>query len=165
MSREKKSTKKIKNGIREPGGGGGWNQLVQDIDQLRALIGTGMKLPTSSKARNFWTICSGEFVRKIDPEVQVRFPVIPEFFEVVGLERGPFSYVSTTDLLGIKSSAYGTEAENTVVGFRHADHMASSIHKSWHQLRRQAAVARRVYPFNGFCRYTRSSLADLGHGV
>jgi hypothetical protein len=30
------------------------------------------------------------------------------------------------------------------VGIRHADHVAPSIRKSWHQLRRQAEVARSV---------------------
>jgi hypothetical protein len=45
-------------------------------------------------------------------------------------ERGPFSLVSTIEeLLGRKSSGSGLEAENTAVGFRHADHVASSISK------------------------------------
>jgi hypothetical protein len=30
-----------------------------------------------------------------DPEVWVRFPVLPDFEEVVGLEWGPLSLVST----------------------------------------------------------------------
>jgi hypothetical protein len=40
-----------------------------------------------------------------DSEARVRFPVLPEK-EVVGLERGPFSLVSTTEeLLDRKVSA------------------------------------------------------------
>jgi hypothetical protein len=34
------------------------------------------------------------------------------------------------------------QIENTAVGIRHPDHVAPSIRKSWHWLRRQAAVAR-----------------------
>jgi hypothetical protein len=41
-----------------------------------------------------------------DPEARVRFPALPDFLEkkkekktVVGLERGPFSLVSTTEEL------------------------------------------------------------------
>jgi hypothetical protein len=41
----------------------------------------------------------------IDPEARVRIPALPEK-EVVGLERGPFSLVSTTEeLLGRKGAA------------------------------------------------------------
>jgi hypothetical protein len=32
------------------------------------------------------------------------------------------------------------EIENMAVGIRHVDHVAPSIRKSWHELRRQAAV-------------------------
>jgi hypothetical protein len=54
------------------------------------------------------------------------------FWEVAGLERGPLSLVSTIEeLLERKSSYPVLEIENTVVGIRHADHMASSIRKSW----------------------------------
>jgi hypothetical protein len=67
------------------------------------------------------------------------------FREVVGLERGPLSLVSTTEeLLGKKSSGSGLEAENTALGIRRADHVAPSVHKSWTKLRRQAAVAQSV---------------------
>jgi hypothetical protein len=48
-------------------------------------------------------------------------------------ERGPLSLVSTIEeLLGRKGSGSGLETENTAVGIRHADHVAPSIHKSWH---------------------------------
>jgi methyl coenzyme M reductase subunit C-like uncharacterized protein (methanogenesis marker protein 7) len=64
----------------------------------------------------------------------------------VGLERGPLSLVSTIEeLLGRKVAAAVKKSEITVVGFRHADHMAPSISKSWNYLRRQAAVARSVW--------------------
>jgi hypothetical protein len=45
------------------------------------------------------------------------------------------------------------KAENTAVGIRHVGHVATSIRKSWHELRRQAAASRY------------SSLADPGHDV
>jgi hypothetical protein len=63
----------------------------------------------------------------------------------VGLERGPLSLVSTTkELLDRKVAAPVYKTENTAVGISHADHVAPSIRKSWHSLRRQAAVARSV---------------------
>jgi hypothetical protein len=41
-----------------------------------------------------------------DPEALVPFSVLPDFSEVVGLERGPLSLVSTTEeLLGKKKVA------------------------------------------------------------
>jgi hypothetical protein len=65
--------------------------------------------------------------------------------KVVGLERGPFSLMSTTEeLLGRKVAAPVYKTENTAVGIRHADHVAPFIRKSWQSLRRQAAVARSV---------------------
>jgi hypothetical protein len=66
--------------------------------------------------------------------------------KVVGLERCPLSIVSTTEeLLDRKVAAPVEKTENTAVGIRHADHVAPSIRKSWHSLRRQAAVARSVW--------------------
>jgi hypothetical protein len=63
----------------------------------------------------------------------------------VGLERGPLSLMSTTEeLLDRKVAAPVYKTENTAVGIRHADHVASFIRKSWQLLRRQAAVARLV---------------------
>jgi hypothetical protein len=65
--------------------------------------------------------------------------------QVVGLERGPLSLVSTTEeLLYKKSSGSCLETENTAVGILHADHVAPFIRKSWQPLRREAAVARSV---------------------
>jgi hypothetical protein len=79
-----------------------------------------------------------------DPEARIRFPALPEK-EVVGLERGPLSLVSTTEvLLDRKVAAPVQKTENTAVGIRHADHVPPSIRKSWQSLRRQAAVARSV---------------------
>jgi hypothetical protein len=64
---------------------------------------------------------------------------------VVGLERGPLSLVSTTEeLLDRKVAAPVQKSENTAVGIRHADHVALSIRKSWQSLSRQAAVARSI---------------------
>jgi hypothetical protein len=64
---------------------------------------------------------------------------------VVGLERGPLSLVSTTEeLLDRKVEAPVYKTENTAGGIRHADHVARFIRKSWQLLRRQAAVARSV---------------------
>jgi hypothetical protein len=65
--------------------------------------------------------------------------------KVVGLERGPLSLVSTTEeLLDRKVTAPVYKAENTAVGIRHADHVATFMNKSWQSLNRQAAVARSV---------------------
>jgi hypothetical protein len=51
--------------------------------------------------------------------------------KVVGLERGPLSLLSTTEeLLVRKVAASAYETENTAVGIRHADYVASSIRKS-----------------------------------
>jgi hypothetical protein len=64
----------------------------------------------------------------------------------VGLERDPFSLVSTTEeLFYRKVAAPLWKTENTAVGIRHADHVAPFIRKSWQSLHRQAAVARSVY--------------------
>jgi hypothetical protein len=63
------------------------------------------------------------------------------FWEIVGLERGPLSLVSTIEeLLGRKSRGSGPESPEYAVRIRHPDHVAPSIHESWHQLRQQAAV-------------------------
>jgi hypothetical protein len=63
----------------------------------------------------------------------------------MGLERGPLSLVSTTEELpGRSSSGSGLEIRDYGLGIRHADHVASSIPKSWHKLRRQAVVVRSV---------------------
>jgi hypothetical protein len=49
---------------------------------------------------------------------------------VVGLERGPLSFVSTTEeLLDRKVAAPVYKTENTTVGIRHVDHVAPSIRK------------------------------------
>jgi hypothetical protein len=58
-----------------------------------------------------------------------RFPALPK---LVGLERGSLSLVSTTEeLLDRKVAAPVYKTENTAVGTRHADHVATSIRKSW----------------------------------
>jgi hypothetical protein len=78
-----------------------------------------------------------------DPEVRVRFPALTK--NVVGLERGPLSLVSTTEeLLDRKVAAPVYKSENTAVGIRHADQVAPSIRKGWQSPRRQVAVARSV---------------------
>jgi hypothetical protein len=51
--------------------------------------------------------------------------------QVVGLERGPLSLVSTTEeLLDKKVAAPVYKTENTAVGIRHTDHVAPFIRKS-----------------------------------
>jgi hypothetical protein len=48
----------------------------------------------------------------------------------MGLERGPFNLVSTTEELFVgKVAAPVYKTENTAVGIRHADHVAPSILK------------------------------------
>jgi hypothetical protein len=46
--------------------------------------------------------------------------------------------------LGLAISILVKKTEIAATGIRRADHLTTSIHKSWHQLRRQAAVARLV---------------------
>jgi hypothetical protein len=54
------------------------------------------------------------------------------FLEVVGLELGPLSLVSTTEeLLDRKVTAPVYKTENTAVVIPHTDHVAPSMHKSW----------------------------------
>jgi hypothetical protein len=69
----------------------------------------------------------------------------------VGLERGPLSLVTTTEeLLERKSSGFGLEKRD--YGHRGSAALTTrhlSIRKSWHYLRRQAAVARSVYFAHG----------------
>jgi hypothetical protein len=49
------------------------------------------------------------------------------FWEVVGLERGPLSLVSTTEKLLLRnSSGSGIETENTTLGIRCADNATPS---------------------------------------
>jgi hypothetical protein len=51
------------------------------------------------------------------------------FWEVIDLERGPFSLVSTIEeLLERKIAVPVKKTENTAVGIRHAEHVALSIH-------------------------------------
>jgi hypothetical protein len=51
------------------------------------------------------------------------------FREVVGLELGPLSLLSTIEeLLGRKSGG----SKDTVVGIRYGNHVAPNIRKSWH---------------------------------
>jgi hypothetical protein len=55
------------------------------------------------------------------------------FWEIVGLERGALSLVSTIEeLLGRKSSGSCLEDRNYGLGIRHADYVAPSIRKRWH---------------------------------
>jgi hypothetical protein len=62
--------------------------------------------------------------------------------EVVGLERGPLSLMSTTEELHDRKVATPVyKIENTAVGIRHADHVAPSIRRSWQSFRGQAEVA------------------------
>jgi hypothetical protein len=78
-----------------------------------------------------------------DPGVPGSIP--GHYKKEVGLERGLFSLVSTTEeLLDRKVAAPVYKTENMAIGIRHADHVAPAIRKNWQSLRRQAAVARSV---------------------
>jgi hypothetical protein len=68
------------------------------------------------------------------------------FWEVVGLEQGPLSLVNTIEeLLERKSRGCGVESRE--YGLRDLSRWprGTSVGKSWHLLRLQAAVARSVY--------------------
>jgi hypothetical protein len=55
------------------------------------------------------------------------------FWEVVGLEQGPLSLVSTIEeLLERKSRGSGLGTENAAVGICCTDHATPTICKSWH---------------------------------
>jgi hypothetical protein len=59
-----------------------------------------------------WTdsvVQQSEFVAT-DPEVRVWFPALPDFWEVVGLERGPLNLVSTIEEL-LERKSRGSELE------------------------------------------------------
>jgi hypothetical protein len=79
--------------------------------------------------------------RSRGPEFDSRLYQI--IWEAVGLERGPLSLVSITEeLLEWKSNGpVSRKPRLTSVGIRCADHATPSIRKSWHEVRRQAAVA------------------------
>jgi hypothetical protein len=94
------------------------------------------------KKKYLWS--SGQEFLVTDPEARVRYLALPEK-KIVGLERGPLSFMSTTEeLLDRKIAAPVYKTENMAIGIRHADHVAPSIRKSWQSLHQQAAVARSV---------------------
>jgi hypothetical protein len=67
-------------------------------------------LPLKSTTNNFPDCLCGLVVRvpATHSELRVRFPVLSDFLETVGLEWGPLSFTNTTDkLLGRKSSGFG----------------------------------------------------------
>jgi hypothetical protein len=79
--------------------------------------------------------------------------------EIVGLERGPLSLVSTIEeLLERKSSV--SSLESRAVGICYADYVAPSIHKSWHRLRRQADSRTQV---TKFFKYNKSALLETAY--
>jgi hypothetical protein len=105
----------------------GQSSWLQNRDALCFLWGT-----------NWIYICYVEESRQKSSWLQIQRSVFDSrlyhiFWEVVGLERGQLSLVSTIkELLWRKSNGSGLETEITAVRIRHADHVAPSIRKSWH---------------------------------
>jgi hypothetical protein len=98
-------------------------------------------------------LCGLVRVLATDPEARIRFPALPDFWEVVGLERGPLSLVNTIEeLLERKNSASGLEIRKYGLGICYDDHVAPS-------LRRQDKTDK-MPPLGEY-----SSFADWGHGV
>jgi hypothetical protein len=76
-----------------------------------------------------WSSGQSSWLQIQRPEFDSRHYQI--FWEVAYLERGPLSLVTTTEeLLERKVAAPIYKIENTAVGIRHADHVASSIRKT-----------------------------------
>jgi hypothetical protein len=74
--------------------------------------------PLLSSSQSFWL----QFIGL--SSIPIRYQI---FWEVVGLEWGPLSLVSTIEeLLERKVAALVYKAENTAVGIRHADHVTSA---------------------------------------
>jgi hypothetical protein len=92
---------------------------------------------------------SGQEFLHTDPEVRVRFPVLPDFLRSSMSGTGTTQPRTTEELLGRKGSGSGLEIRETAVGIRSADHMAPSIRNEL------APTSLGQY----------SSLADSGHGV
>jgi hypothetical protein len=125
------------------------NCLRMNIN-IRSLISTGLETQNNSadigqqlftgldrSCNMIWVcpccwICGHKFLAT-DPEVWIRFPVLPDFW-VVGLERGPLSLASTiAELLERKSS--GSSLENWECGHSGSTTLTTrhpSIRKIWH---------------------------------
>jgi hypothetical protein len=79
------------------------------------------RLPLWSSGENFWLQIQRSGFDSRHYQI---------FWDVVGLEWGAISLVSTIEkLLGRNSSGSVLETENTAVGIRHADHVTPSIRK------------------------------------
>jgi hypothetical protein len=76
-----------------------------------------------SSAQSFWLQIQRSWIR---------FSALPDL-EVVGLERGPLSLLSTIEkLIGRNSSDSGLEIREYGLGIRCADHAILSVRKSLH---------------------------------
>jgi hypothetical protein len=97
--------------------------------------------PISYSLSTVTVISWSEFVAT-DTEARVRFPALPDFLRVEGLERGPLSLESTIkELLWRNSSDFGLENREYGRGDPSRLPRNTSICKRFHQHCRQTAVA------------------------
>jgi hypothetical protein len=97
-------------------------------------------LTSQKKGLNMWMISLNLYFRCVD----IFIPMFTKLYITRDRLCGLVVRVPGYRSKGPGSISDATRCENMTVGIRHADHVASSIRESWHQLRWQAAVAQSV---------------------
>jgi hypothetical protein len=89
--------------------------------------------------KNFWVVKWTEFLAT-DPEVGVRFAALPDFLRRSGSGMG-FTQPREYNLGATWKKKQRSRKSRLRPEGCHANHVAPSISKNWHQLRQQTAVA------------------------